>query len=259
MVHLTRCHSDHCPVLMEMQPRRGGGRNRPFKFQTCWLSDPSFPNIVNRAWRHPVMLVDAINKFTEEATRWNRMQFGNVFNRKKNIMARLNGVQWALSTRPSSFLINLEKELLNDLDVMLNQEEKIWGLKSQVNWMVQGDRNTNFYHVSTLVRRKKNQILAIKDVVGEWFYEENAIKGIIRSGFIGVYTSSLSSVPRSAPSILPWKINLDEEESQSIVGAVSEVEIKAALWSLKAFKARVRMGFMRGFFIDSGWLWVVLW
>ena len=82
------------------------------------------------------MLVDAINKLTEEATRWNRMQFGNVFNRKKNIMARLNGVQWALSTRPSSFLINLEKELLNDLDVMLNQEEEIWALKSQVNWMV---------------------------------------------------------------------------------------------------------------------------
>ena len=79
--------------------------------------------------------------------------------------------------------------------------------------MVQGDRNTNFYHVSTLVRRKRNQILAIKDAVGEWFYEENAIKGIIRSGFIGVYTSSLSSVPRSAPSILPWQISLDEKGS----------------------------------------------
>ena len=101
--------------------------------------------------------------------------------------------------------------------------------------------------------------MAIKDAVGEWFYEENAVKGIIRSRFIEVYTSSLSSVPRSAPSILPWQINLDEEESQSIVGAISEVEIKAALWSLKAFKARVQMGFMRGFFIDSGWLWVVLW
>ena len=37
------------------------------------------------------MLVDAISKFTDEATRWNRMHFGNVFNRKKNIMARLNG------------------------------------------------------------------------------------------------------------------------------------------------------------------------
>ena len=114
-----------------------------------------------------MMLVDAISKFTEEATMWNRMQFGNVSNRKKNIMARLNGVQRALSFRPSSLFFNLEKELLKDINVVLNQEEEIWALKSRVNWMVQGDRNTNFYHVSTLVRRKRNQIMVIKDAVGE--------------------------------------------------------------------------------------------
>ena len=42
VVHLTRCHSNHYPVLLEMQPGGGGRRNRPFKFQTCWLSDLSF-------------------------------------------------------------------------------------------------------------------------------------------------------------------------------------------------------------------------
>ena len=156
VVHLTRCHSDHCPVLLEMQPGVGGGRNRPFKFQTCWLSDPFFPSIVSQSWRQSEMLVDAIIKFTDEAIRWNRMHFGNVFNRKKNIMARLNGIQRALANRPSNFLINLENELLKELEVVLSQEEDIWALKSRVNWLVQGDRNTNFYHVSTLVRRKRN-------------------------------------------------------------------------------------------------------
>ena len=52
----------------------------------------TFPSIVSRSWSHFEMLVDAISKFTDKATRWNRMQFGNVFNRKKNIMARLNGI-----------------------------------------------------------------------------------------------------------------------------------------------------------------------
>ena len=92
VVYLTRCHSDHCPVLLEMQLGGGGVRNRLFKFQTCWLSDPSFPTIVSRAWSQSEMLVDAISNFIDEATRWNRMHFGNVFNRKKNIMARLNGI-----------------------------------------------------------------------------------------------------------------------------------------------------------------------
>jgi len=92
VVHLTRCHSDHCPVILEMQQGGGRGRNRPFKFQTCWLSNPSFPTIVSWAWSQSEMLVDAISKFIDEATRWNKMHFGNVFNRKKNIMARLNGI-----------------------------------------------------------------------------------------------------------------------------------------------------------------------
>ena len=92
VVHLTRCHSDHYPVIPKMQQGGGRGRNRPFKFQTCWLSNPSFPTIMSWAWSQSEMLVDVISKFIDEDTRWNKMHFGNVFNRKKNIMARLNGI-----------------------------------------------------------------------------------------------------------------------------------------------------------------------
>lgn len=84
------------------------------------------------------------------------MQFGNIFAKKKNIMARLNDIHHTLSIRPSNFFLNLENNLLKELDMVLNQEEELWALKSRVNWMIQGDRNTAFYHVSTLVRRKRN-------------------------------------------------------------------------------------------------------
>lgn len=45
--------------------------------------------------------------------------------------------------------------------------------------------------------------MVIKDAVGEWIYEEIAIKEFIRSGFNRVHTSSFSSVSRSAPSMSP--------------------------------------------------------
>ena len=100
--------------------------------------------------------------------------------------------------------------------------------------MLQGDRNTNFYHVSTLVRRKRNQILAIKDSVDEWIFEERAIKEHIRNEFEDIYTSSFLYVTRAAPSISQWQVSLSEEEKQSIFfgggGAASKDEIKAALW-----------------------------
>ena len=82
VVHLTRCHSDHCPILLEMQPRINLGRKRPFRFQTCWLSEPSFPSIVSRAWSDSSALGDAVNRFTQAAIRWNASHFGNIFTRK---------------------------------------------------------------------------------------------------------------------------------------------------------------------------------
>lgn len=81
-------------------------------------------------------------------------------------MARLSGIQQAVASKPSNFLLNLKKDLVKELDMILSQKEELWALQSRVNWMIQGDRNTSFYHVSTLVRRKRNQILAIKNVVG---------------------------------------------------------------------------------------------
>ena len=66
------------------------------------------------------MLADAIECFTKEAEKWNRTQFGNVFARKKNIMARLNGIQRAVAIRLSNFLLNLKSELLKEHDNVLN-------------------------------------------------------------------------------------------------------------------------------------------
>ncbi|KAL0011105.1 hypothetical protein SO802_006213 [Lithocarpus litseifolius] len=229
VVHLTRCHSDHCPVMLQVLPKVQRRGNRPFKFQTCWLSDPSYPHVVNQAWRHSDALEEAIKHFKRDAINWNKVQFGNIFARKKNIMARLNGIQRTLSIRPSSFLLNLENALLKELDVVLNQEEELWALKSRVNWMIQGDRNTSFYHVSTLVRRKRNQIVAIKDATGEWLSEEDEVKEFIRNGFNEVYTTSLLSANKAAPERSQWQASLTEEEKTSISGVATEDEVKAAL------------------------------
>ena len=107
--------------------------------------------------------------------RWNKDHFRNIFNKKKRIMAHLSGIQKAISSRPSSNLLELEKQLQRKLETILDQERDIWAIKSRVNWMILGDRNTAFYHMSTLVRRSRNQISAIKNSVGEWLYLERDI------------------------------------------------------------------------------------
>ena len=76
-------------------------------------------------------LKDAIDRFTRDALAWIKAHFGNIFTKKKNIKARLNGIQQAVSVKPSNFLFNLENELLKKLENVLSQEEELWALKSR--------------------------------------------------------------------------------------------------------------------------------
>ena len=150
--------------------------------------------------------------------------------------------------RPSNSLLDLENNLLKELDVVLGQEQELWSLKSRINWMIQGDRNTAFFHVSTLIRRKRNQILAIKNGVGDWLYAEGEIMDFIRKGFIDTFTTSSISSDRVQSGHSQWQARLSDEEKESLGSLVTEDEIKASLWSLKAFKAPGPDGLHAGFF-----------
>lgn len=109
--------------------------------------------------------------------------------------------------------------------MILCQEEEFWALKSRVNWAINGDRNTTFFHVSTLVRRHKNKIRSIKNVVGEWITNEEEIKNSILSDYQQFFKTEL-------PYCL-WALEvknfsctfLSEEERINLAGLVSEDEI----------------------------------
>lgn len=56
--------------------------------------------------------------------------------------------------------------------------------------MIQRDRNTAFYHVSTLARRERNHIAAVKDEREMWITEEREAMEHFRTGFHTLYTTS---------------------------------------------------------------------
>lgn len=71
--------------------------------------------------------------FTRDASEWNKSHFGNIFAKKRRIMARLDDIQRALAIRPLDSLVELERKLQADLNCVLCQEEELWALKSRLN------------------------------------------------------------------------------------------------------------------------------
>ena len=167
--------------------------NRPFRFQSFWLSDPSFPTVVSHAWKNSGKLSENIENFVKETSSWNKHHFRNIFEKKKKIKARLNGIQRALAINPSPSLIHLESQLLKDLNVMCGQETELWALKARINWLVLGDRNTSFYHILALTRRKQNLITSVKNGASDWIMEEREVMNFFREGFYKLYTTAQES------------------------------------------------------------------
>lgn len=102
---------------------------------------------------------------------WNLHTFGNQFRNKRRLLTA--GIQKALDRGPSHFLIELERDLINQYNRILKQEKFFLYQKSRVRWMLSGDRNTQFYHVSTMVKRRKNRIVALRNSDGSWCHDQN--------------------------------------------------------------------------------------
>ena len=69
---------------------------------------------------------------------------------------------------------------MSEYSLILMQEEEFWALKSRLNAASFGDRNTSFFHISTVVRRYRNKIRCIKNVVGNWLTEDIVVKEHIK-------------------------------------------------------------------------------
>lgn len=57
--------------------------------------------------------------------------------------------------------------------------------------LVHGDRNTSFYHISTLARRQKNHIVSLVDSNGVWKHEVEDVASNVREWFISLFTTSM--------------------------------------------------------------------
>ena len=71
--------------------------------------------------------------------------FGNLFAKKRRVLARLKGTQKAIAENPNDFLLNLENKLLSKYSLILVQEEEYWALKSRLNAASFGDHIPSFF------------------------------------------------------------------------------------------------------------------
>ncbi|KAJ7949855.1 reverse transcriptase [Quillaja saponaria] len=107
--HLPRTRSDHYPVLLNVSGiAPSTAFNKPFRFEACWLSHLQFSDMVKNFWgSSSELLPGLLDSFASNLKIWNNDVFGNIFLRKRRILARLKGIQKALCLNSNPYFSNL--------------------------------------------------------------------------------------------------------------------------------------------------------
>ena len=147
VLHLPKVASDHRPILIRFdQNSQNNNFPKLFHFMATWLTDSRFTDFTKTHWQNGVPYDRAVSEFIQQVQHWNKNIFGNIFQRKKILLARIGGVQIALERRPLRILYRLETKLKKELEEVLMQEELLWLQRLRRDWILFGDWNTAYFH-----------------------------------------------------------------------------------------------------------------
>lgn len=120
---------------------------------------------------------------------WNINVFGHITKRKRILPARLDGIQQTLERHHFVRLQELKNSLKKELEGVLPQKKMLWKQKSRCNWISLGDRNSKYFHVQTISRRKQNKIIMLKNGDGNWSTDEGQLRVMASTFFENLYTA----------------------------------------------------------------------
>lgn len=95
---------------------------------------------------------------------------------EKKVLERLKGIQLQQSIRYNQYLGELEQALRKECNNVLKQVELFWYQKARTKWLKEEERNTHFFHCSTIIKRRKDKILKLKNNDGEWISDPKTLK-----------------------------------------------------------------------------------
>ena len=246
--HLPFLASDHAPLYLQLTSGvQENACRRPFRYEAAWLQHREFQDLLKASWDCEIDTREALMRLGLKLRKWNKEVFGNVQKKKETLVMEIKGVQELIEQNPTDELLEKEGELLKEFERVLEQEELIWFQKSREKWVAHGERNTKFFHMSTIIRRRRNRVEALKKDDNHWATDANELEELAVNYFKRLYY--LEDV-ETEPIRLSGRgfVRLTSQDYETLNKTFSAEEVEKAVRAMGSFKAPGLDGFQPVFY-----------
>jgi len=182
--------------------------------------------------------------------RWNRETFGNIFKEQQKLTQDLEILhQKIISEGHTEATLEQERLIHSQLENRRKQEEIYWRQKSRVRWLKEGERNTKFFHRTTVQWRMHNNIPFIQNQTGAKVETHEEIEEELLNHFQQTHQEQKEDrrqAIRKITSNIPKIIT--EEQNDLLMRPIHPQEVDEAMTQLKEGKAPGLDGFTTTFF-----------
>ncbi|KAG7567714.1 Ribonuclease H domain [Arabidopsis thaliana x Arabidopsis arenosa] len=198
-------------------------------------------------WNPALSTPEALKGLQVRLKKWNKEVFGDIHVRKEKLVAEIKEVQDLLDVLQSDELLAKEEQLLKSFDTVLEQEETLWYQKSREKFIELGDRNTTFFHTSTIIRRRRNRVEALKDGDNRWVTDKVELETMALDYYKRLYSLVDVSVVRE---MLPTGgfPQMTSAEKNELIKPFTPEEVVCAVKGMGRFKAPGPDGFQPVFY-----------
>jgi len=249
--------SDHWPILLQWS-RPGHYCNRPFRFEAFWFTNNNFKAVVNNAWTSYTppegakmyQFQQKLKNLKHTLKAWNRTHFGNIQESQQKLEQQMRALQqkFILEGRTEE-QTQQEQILWNQIEERQKQEDVLWRQKSRISWLKDGEKNTKFFHKTTIQRRMHNNITFVNNQQGEIIEAHEDMEKEFTGYFKDILTEpegNRTEAIRAITQHIPKIIN--EEHNNKLLQPTSLKEVEEAMAQLKDGKAPGPDGFTTNFF-----------
>nr|GEX14971.1 hypothetical protein [Tanacetum cinerariifolium] len=212
-----------------------------FRFFNFVTDKKEFLAIVKKAWEVEIerhMMYRVVKKLKLMKPCMNKLSWkdGNIFERVTKLIVCLKNILAEVDKYPHNVDIKVKScKILSENYKAMKDENNLLMQKAKIEWLKDGDRNTEFFHKIIKGRMHKGRIVFVCNEKGERFENDQVVEQFVK--YFQEFLGKKDVVTEMPKDIIVFLNKLSFEKSVKMCKDVSDAEVKNAMFDIKDSKA----------------------